>query len=62
MSLCLMVQTMLLKARIILIVTSHLGACLSFGGGAHGLSQKDLAFNIESSLRHISRMENGRVL
>jgi len=37
------------------------GRMLKFWRGVHGLSQEDLAFNIESSPRHISRMENGRV-
>ncbi len=37
------------------------GRLLKFWRGVHSLKQEDLAFSLESSARHISRMENGRV-
>jgi len=37
------------------------GRMLKFWRGVHGLSQEELAHSVESSPRHISRLENGRV-
>jgi transcriptional regulator with XRE-family HTH domain len=37
------------------------GRLLRFWRGVHGVRQEELAHNLESSPRHISRLENGRV-